>query len=629
LSASSPKVDPKAVPVILVPGPDGVAGLQATTEVAGLAGTVPAGGSLVARMAEIPGVAPYVLTAGDPSHWVGDDDGTGPALADAIDCLRTGGRKVAVVAVSTGGLAARWAFSKADDAAARAGATALVTTLGTPFDGSYAIGLAKTLGADNPPFVPNALDNPRRASLVLQAALADLATCPAAGGEEQHVKPACRRLDVLAALAGPLAEALTPGSTQLRSLPAWPRGVPVLQLAGHALVSDGKQRVDIGDGIASTASALAGAPRGAVHSCPTATAGGAGPLSCWNSDLPVLTEAVDDAVGAVRAVAHPTVTGFFGEGGSGVVEDGRILSQLPIRPEHTGFTADGRYFVVLGNSKLTVLDIDTQVVRDVSCDCFGFAIVGRQVYVDTYSGPMVAFGVPDLRSRPVPVAGVGQATYVQPIGASGEKLILEVLRNAGAANGQPAVLTVAPDGARSTEVPLPAPSATYQVYPTSPTTAVALNSSHASACSYYDMASTVDFRTGKSAYIDGTAFAGIGPSLGPEPPVGVDYVSLTDLHRGRDGKMYVTARSGRCDDQQIQTDTIQPSLFRLDGTRWVRAAAGTIGPTRDFGAAGRWSLSGLVGGGGGQRLSWSHAGTVSYPREGVDSLVSPPAQDVL
>jgi hypothetical protein len=612
---------PGSVPVLLVPGPDGVAGLVASQGTTGIAGTTGLDSSLVGRFADISGVTAYVLSAGDPSQWVGDRSGSGPAVADAIDCLHKGGAKVAVVGVSTGGLAVKWALTDASGAKDRAAAIGVVATLGTPYGGAYAVTVARALRSDDPTSLPD-LDaaTARRAGLVLKAAMADLAVCPDAGGPSQHTQPACRRLDVLAALAGPLGDALKPDA-----LPAWPSSVPVLQIAGRAQLTD--QHVDLGDGIATTDSALSGATRSTIHTCSLTTAGGAKPTPCWNSDLAVQTEVVDDAVGVVRALAHPTVTGFRGSSLVGYMENGQVGGTLP--GGVGDFTADGRYLVGNSDTTLTILDTQTGQQKTATCACESVGVVGRQVYAYSKKGS-TAFTVPDLKVRPVDLGPLGDArSFVTFKASRGEQLLVEVLDSPGAHNGTSSLIAIGPGGVRSKVVQLKE-GGTRDIYadpydPNGPV--VATQNSQVSACEFYDRAFLVNFASGTSKVVDGSGF---GTPTEAQLQHGtkeiVSSTTLEDVHRGGDGRVYASASSGSCDEGSNPSVEVPQSLWRLDGARWVSVDAGPIAGERTFGAAGRITLTPVDSTD--RDLHWKRGAVSSTYDRKVWSLSSPAGQSV-
>ncbi|WP_163505817.1 esterase/lipase family protein [Fodinicola acaciae] len=606
------------IPVLLVPGPDGVAGLTASVGTAAVAGATPVATSLVSRFAEIPGVTAYVLAKGDGSHWVGDRDATGPAVADAIDCLHKGGQKVAVVGVSTGGLAVRWALT-----GDRAKAVGMVATIGSPFGGAYAVDVARVLKDDDPGSLPKTdAAQARRDSLVLETAMADLAVCPNAGGPKQHTEPACRRLDTLAALAGGLGDSLRPNA--VGSLPAWPSGLPVLQIAGTARVG----QIDVGDGIATTASALADASRKATHTCLDTKVVASAPARCWNSDLAVLTEAADDAVGAVRAFVHPTAAAFVDKNTASVIENGKVGASITATRygfSKAAFSADGRYLVAVGSGEIGVLDVDTGAHRSAACDCGEMAVVGRQAYVaNGYSSRTInAYELPDLRPRPSGLGEFGKpGSFAGPKAAYGEQLIVAILEDAGASNGTPSLVAVGPGGARSKVVKLPEPSVPLDVTadpydPTGPV--IALTSSHVSACSFFGKASIVNFTAGTRKDVDGKAFGESAPDT--------ESIDIADVHRGGDGRYYAAAHAGSCDDSLNPTETVPWSLWRLDGTRWASVDGGVKGPDRYFGPAGRLSVT-LTSSTDGT-LTWKHGSDSQSYGKNVTAIASPPGSAIV
>lgn len=608
---------PGAAPVLLVPGPDGVAGLQAGSGTSGVTAVPADNTSLAARIAAIPGVAAYVLTGGDPRLWVDDASGSGPAVGSAIDCLaKAAKRKVAVVAVSTGGLATRWAVAQAS----RAASVGVVATIGTPFDGAYAVDVARILRADRPTALGAAKPaDSRRDVLLLAQAMRDLAACPKDGGPE----PSCRRMAVLTALTGPLGDALHPSS--VRTLSAWPKGVAVLQLAARAQVKDGKQTVDLGDGITTVDSALAGATRSTVHAC-SIKAGSTAAIPCWHSDLPALTQTVDDAVGAVRAFAHPTTTAYAAESVANVVENGVAVAKAG----HTGsvaFSADGRYAVVQGYEKLTVLDLETATKKSVSCpgSCGGLAVAGRLAYTVagryTASQTLLSFAIPSLRK--VSSSPVGDSrTYVTPYGAYGDKIVLERLGGTGARSTISDLVVVGTDGVREKPFPLYRSGGAAGMYvdPYSPRgSAVALVQASSSACSGYTNPKAVDLTARTVKPIDGTGFGlPTEKQQSAGTSTGIDFVWMTDLHRGGDGHMYASARAGACSDDLNQTPVVPPSLWRLDGSKWVSVDAGPLSAERSFGKLGRLRV-----GAADSALQWAGPSSATFESK-VSSLVSPP-----
>ncbi|MBM7786249.1 lipase family protein [Tenggerimyces flavus] len=605
---------PGAAPVLLVPGPDGVAGLQASAGTSGVAAVAADNTSLAARIAAIPGVAAYVLTGGDPTLWVDDPSGSGPAVGSAIDCLaKAAKRKVAVVAVSTGGLATRWAV------ASRAASVGVVATIGTPYDGAYAVDVARTLRADRPTALTAAKPaDSRRDVLLLAQAMRDLAACSKDNGPE----PACRRMAVLTALTGPLGDALHPSS--VRALPAWPKGVAVLQLAARAKVTDGKQVVDLGDGITTVDSALAGATRSTVHAC-SIKARVAAAIPCWHSDLSVLTQTVDDAVGAVRAFAHPTTTAYAAESVANVVENGVVVAKAG----HSGgvaFSADGRYAVVGGYEKLTVLDLESATKKSVACSgCGGVAVAGRLAYTVagryTAAQTLQAYALPSLRK--VSSAPVGDSrTYVTPYGAFGDKVVLERLGGSGARSTISDLVVVGADGVREKPFPLYRSGGASGMYvdPYSPQgSAVALVQASSSACSGFVSALAVDLTARTVKPLDGSAYGLPTPKqLSAGTRTGIDFVWMTDVHRGGDGRVYASARAGACDEELSQTPVIPPSLWRLDGTKWVSVDAGPLSAERSFGKLGRLRVGSTD-----SALTWTGPAAASFESK-VSSLSSPP-----
>lgn len=256
--------------------------------------------TLLAMVADIPGVATYTFDYGpDSLEWV-DHQAIGPLLAKTIACLALkSGRKVVVVAHSMGGLATQWAAAEPDTPSGTYGDhyLARVITLGTPYKGSDAAKLVAdlTVGVNNP--------------LVL-AVRAVLAWC----GLRAQVQPGdygpcgdLRRLDTAA------GRAMRPGSRQLGDLEPWPDGLRVYAVAGDyhlvlpLLWPKRLVRIDVGDFVVLARSAGAGAtvPPAIVRRCPDAVVATVLQSACFHTNLAkhpgIATDVVDWVRGGVPA----------------------------------------------------------------------------------------------------------------------------------------------------------------------------------------------------------------------------------------------------------------------------------------------------------------------------------------
>lgn len=214
--------------------------------------------SLIGLIQDLPGAAAFTYDyEASHSRWVTNDP-IGPGLGRAIDCLyRTSGEKVVVIGHSMGGLAARQAVGTQADGSDRSSEVSTVVTFGTPNTGSFAATLGGAVANAGPYKLETILH------LIVSACeeLTDI-TDPGAS---------CRYLpDFVGVLGGEAAAAMKTGTSQLRDLPAVPKSVNLVALAGRMKIAVAKiglfaapwetVDVDFGDGIVLPESALAGGP---------------------------------------------------------------------------------------------------------------------------------------------------------------------------------------------------------------------------------------------------------------------------------------------------------------------------------------------------------------------------------
>lgn len=211
--------------------------------------------TMLESVARIDGAVPYLFDYAKRSRqWV-TDPAIGPALAEAIVCLRrASGRKVMVVAHSMGGLATRFAQDEVVAGTRVATAVAGVVTIGTPTEG--VILLSFTSGKIGDALVQAVVD-----------AIGDACNDPPGGRR--------RRLCALLEAAGaPAVSAMTPDSEELAALPSWRRGLRVQTIAADlrlrlSVVGFGTT-VSLGDIVAEVSSATAdGTARPIVVACHT------------------------------------------------------------------------------------------------------------------------------------------------------------------------------------------------------------------------------------------------------------------------------------------------------------------------------------------------------------------------
>lgn len=232
IAAVSGQTPANSQPVLFVHG-------MASGPGAWLDGTNPIG----KQAATIQGVTSWVFDYSTAAlNWV-TDPRIGPALATAITCLAAAsGHAVIVVAHSMGGLATQYAVSQSDGGGGTVAAhVSEVITIGTPFLGSAllsgvqdAVSLTeRTLLRTNP--------------LLAAGIEATLSACAGYASSDNTDNP-CGLLSVG---RSPVGAGLEYDSPQIRALPPWPAGLPVLPMAGNIEAPIGigpfSTTVDIGD----------------------------------------------------------------------------------------------------------------------------------------------------------------------------------------------------------------------------------------------------------------------------------------------------------------------------------------------------------------------------------------------
>jgi pimeloyl-ACP methyl ester carboxylesterase len=208
-------------------------------------GQIGGGPPLAQAISTLPGAAVYGFDYSKNSlDWV-TSSLIAPELASAITCLaQSSGRQVVVVAHSMGGLATQQA-----QASLASNELAEAITIGTPTKGAW------VLAAANKANVAGLVISP------LMTTFADLLlkVCGISGS----ATPQSGACAVLSSKDTPAGQAMTPGSAQLAALPAWKPGVTVARAVGDMTVEVqaglAHKTVDVGDGVVTKDSALAGA----------------------------------------------------------------------------------------------------------------------------------------------------------------------------------------------------------------------------------------------------------------------------------------------------------------------------------------------------------------------------------
>lgn len=198
----------------LVPGSSRENGSTAVLLVHGFKGSprdfakaLAGGPTLRSTLSALPQVALYAFDYSEFSNkWVVNPS-IGPALADAIVCLRKeSGRRVVVVAHSMGGLATRFAQGQRIDGQPVADSLRQVITIGTPNRGVILLSIA----------------NGDVSNFLVRAA-----TEAAGSACDEPPKKRSDLCELLAAARIPAVQAMDPGSPRLKALPQWNPRLPV------------------------------------------------------------------------------------------------------------------------------------------------------------------------------------------------------------------------------------------------------------------------------------------------------------------------------------------------------------------------------------------------------------------
>jgi pimeloyl-ACP methyl ester carboxylesterase len=266
------------------------------------------GTSIAGQAALIKGVTVWTFDYAYHSlDWV-DNQSIGPAFASAISCLaRASGHKVIVVAHSMGGLATQYAIGYPGSPAV--GDVAELITIGTPYRGSALLTAmqAAISGAEVTSSDPY--------EIVFAEAL--LSAC--AGVATHSDSNPCGLVSVP---RSPVGTALQAGSAQIRQLPPWPAGLPVLDTAGNIRIGVGIGALtswhNIGDGpvllSSATAHDTAGPP--VIEQCvdPSIADLVYRPGGCFHTHLPNDPKIIAAILGAIRAdVSSSSMASYVGQ----------------------------------------------------------------------------------------------------------------------------------------------------------------------------------------------------------------------------------------------------------------------------------------------------------------------------
>jgi triacylglycerol lipase len=273
-------------------------------------------GSVAYQAARMSGITAWTFDYGAESlDWVTKNPAIGPAFARSLACLaHSSGHGVIVVAHSMGGLATQYALAQPDpDGGTVASHVAEVITVGTPYQGSElltAMQLAR-LGND--------------LSLSPSAVLGEAVLSACAG----HTSGICALPAVLPSQVGTTLELNSPA---IASLPPWPAGLPVLDIAGDMglLIGVGRfvlHRFDVGDVAVTVGSATGHNTTGGpvIKHCNSLKLLGAiygNPGPCFHTRLVNDGDIITTILTAIRSAATAQTTGAFQ--GSWYVHDGSL-----------------------------------------------------------------------------------------------------------------------------------------------------------------------------------------------------------------------------------------------------------------------------------------------------------------
>jgi pimeloyl-ACP methyl ester carboxylesterase len=258
---------------------------------------VSAPGSMAYQAARMSGVTAWTFGYGPESlDWV-TNPAIGPAFAAGLSCLASASHnKVIVVAHSMGGLATQYALATDDPHGGTVGDhVAEVITIGTPYRGSELL---------------TAMQLARRGDLANPEAVLGEAVLSACAG---HTSGPCALPAVLSSQVG---QDLQLNSAAIARLPAWPEGVPVLDIAGDMGLRIGVgpfllHRFDVGDVAVTVGSATAHGTAGApvIKHCNSLKLIGAlygNPGPCFHTHLVNDGDIITKVLTVIRSLAEPT-----------------------------------------------------------------------------------------------------------------------------------------------------------------------------------------------------------------------------------------------------------------------------------------------------------------------------------
>jgi pimeloyl-ACP methyl ester carboxylesterase len=612
--ARRPHVDGRYTPILLVHGFNGNPSMWFQKIDSSVTPYQPAPlRSLVGQLQTVAGAAVYTLDySATATHWFTEPAAGGPAFVAAFDCLMKSsafaGHKAVVVAHSMGGLIARWAVTMAAGAADRAKKLSLAITVGTPSQGSWLASDAAVLNG----------------ALWFYDATIELIAQLADGCFSAPVPAGCAGLNEALELYRTRSEFI-PGSAELTGMAPWPPGIQVKTLATRIILENTglgffglhlPGEMDFGDGVVAVSSAISGGQEPKVFECRYTADETIAATDLWLSQWHFITPGDARGYGSPIAaviVGHDSICGhnrqsrlieltnevlfavvdelrrdqptyaYVSKTELGLVSGSAVVASTPAGANGSPvkFTEDGHIAYTVtqpGRGTIIGLDVSTHKEKRIVCDCVRAVPAGgsRVAWMDAgrvrVADLSASVLTSDWLSIQVPAGPPGSEFAGPNLLGGGEGKVVLAYENGAAAYGGPEQLWVLTlDGS--------APPRLLSEATASDTAAASAAADgkgnmayvlgwHGGGCESGATLVVSDLEAAKTASTDSTA-------LGGQYPGGN---GVRDLWWGRDGQLYAIMSSWTCDHSRGDPQVVQtkPSLWRLDGSRWVLVDKGPV-----------------------------------------------------